>query len=103
FNNVLTAILMSCDLLLNTHRSSDPAYADLINIKNNANRAAALVQQLLAFSRKQTLRPKKVDFTELLSDIRNLILPLLGNNIQLKIIHGKDLWDVKVDQASFQR
>ncbi len=103
FNNVLTAILMSCDLLLNTHRSFDPAYADLINIKNNANRAAALVQQLLAFSRKQTLRPEKVDFTELLSDIRNLILPLLGNNIQLKIIHGRDLWNVEVDQASFQR
>ncbi|BBL53282.1 signal transduction histidine kinase [Bartonella quintana] len=103
FNNVLTAILMSCDFLLNMHRSSDPAHADLINIKNNANRAAALVQQLLAFSRKQTLRPEKVDFTELLSDIRNLILPLLGNNIQLKIIHGRDLWSVEVDQASFQR
>ncbi|WP_208432723.1 response regulator [Bartonella taylorii] len=103
FNNVLTAILMSCDLLLNTHRSSDPAYADLINIKNNANRAAALVQQLLAFSRKQTLRPEEVDFTEFLSDIRNLILPLLGNNVQLKIIHGRDLWSVEVDQASFQR
>ncbi|WP_175868333.1 response regulator [Bartonella gabonensis] len=103
FNNVLTAILMSCDLLLNTHRTSDPAHADLINIKNNANRAAALVQQLLAFSRKQTLRPEEVDFTEFLSDIRNLILPLLGNNIQLKIIHGRDLWSVEVDQASFQR
>ncbi|WP_375694176.1 response regulator [Bartonella sp. AD24XZML] len=103
FNNVLTAILMSCDLLLNTHRSSDPAHADLINIKNNANRAAALVQQLLAFSRKQTLRPEEIDFTEFLSDIRNLILPLLGNNIQLKIIHGRDLWSVEVDQASFQR
>ncbi|WP_142416880.1 response regulator [Bartonella massiliensis] len=103
FNNVLTAILMSCDLLLNTHRSSDPAHADLINIKNNANRAAALVQQLLAFSRKQTLRLEEVDFTEFLSDIRNLILPLLGNNTQLKIIHGRDLWSVEVDQASFQR
>ncbi|WP_455480012.1 ATP-binding protein [Bartonella sp. B23] len=103
FNNVLTAILMSCDLLLNTHRSSDPAHADLINIKNNANRAAALVQQLLAFSRKQTLCPEHVDFTEFLSDIRNLILPLLGNNIQLKIIHGRDLWSVEIDQTSFQR
>ncbi len=60
FNNVLTAILMSCDFLLNTHRSSDPAHADLINIKNNANRAAALVQQLLAFSRKQTLDLSKL-------------------------------------------
>ncbi|UTO29041.1 ATP-binding protein [Bartonella harrusi] len=103
FNNVLTAILMSCDLLLNTHRSSDPAHADLINIKNNANRAAALVQQLLAFSRKQTLRPEKVDFTDFLSDMRNLILPLLGNNIQLKIVHGRDLWSVEIDQGSFQR
>ena len=103
FNNVLTAILMSCDLLLASHRSSDPAHADLINIKNNANRAASLVQQLLAFSRRQTLRPEVVDLTELLSDVRNLLLPLLGSNIHLKFNHGRDLWNVKVDQASFQR
>lgn len=103
FNNVLTAILMSCDLLLASHRSSDPAHADLINIKNNANRAASLVQQLLAFSRRQTLRPEVVDLTELLSDVRNLLMPLLGSNIQLKFNHGRDLWSVKVDQSSFQR
>ena len=103
FNNVLTAIIMSCDLLLASHRSSDPAHADLINIKNNANRAASLVQQLLAFSRRQTLRPEVVDLTELLSDVRNLLMPLLGSNIHLKFNHGRDLWDVKVDQASFQR
>ncbi|AQT47358.1 hybrid sensor histidine kinase/response regulator [Bartonella choladocola] len=103
FNNVLTAIIMSCDLLLASHRSSDPAHADLINIKNNANRAASLVQQLLAFSRRQTLRPEVVDFTELLSDVRNLLMPLLGSNIHLKFNHGRDLWNVKVDQASFQR
>lgn len=103
FNNVLTAILMSCDFLLSNHRSSDPSHADLINIKNNANRAAALVQQLLAFSRRQTLRPEMVDLTELLSDSRNLVTPLLGNTIHLKIIHGRDLWNVEVDQASMQR
>lgn len=103
FNNVLTAIIMSCDLLLASHRSSDPAHADLINIKNNANRAASLVQQLLAFSRRQTLRPEVVDLTELLSDVRNLLMPLLGSNIHLKFNHGRDLWSVKVDQASFQR
>lgn len=103
FNNVLTAILMSCDLLLASHRSSDPAHSDLINIKNNANRAASLVQQLLAFSRRQTLRPEVIDLTELLSDVRNLLMPLLGSNVQLKVIHGRDLWDVEVDQSSFQR
>lgn len=103
FNNVLTAIIMSCDLLLSNHRSSDPSHPDLINIKNNANRAAALVQQLLAFSRRQTLRPEILDLTDLLSDIRMLILRLLGQNVKLQIIHGRDLWRVEVDQASFQR
>lgn len=103
FNNVLTAILMSCDLLLSSHRSSDPAHADLMNIKNNANRAAALVQQLLAFSRRQTLRPEAIDLTELLSDCYPLLLPLLGNKATLKIIHGRDLWPVEVDQDSIQR
>nr|WP_245256501.1 response regulator [Bartonella tamiae] len=103
FNNVLTAILMSCDLLLASHRSSDPTHADLINIKNNANRAASLVQQLLAFSRRQTLRPEVADLTDLLSDIRALLIPLLGSHTQLKVVHGRDLWRVKVDLSSFQR
>ena len=54
FNNVLTAILGFSDLLLQTHRPGDPAYRDIINIKNSATRAAGLVGQLLGFSRRQT-------------------------------------------------
>ena len=57
FNNVLTAIIMSSDLLLTNHRASDPSFPDIMNIKQNANRAASLVRQLLAYSRRQTLRP----------------------------------------------
>ena len=58
FNNVLTAIIGFSDLLLAKHRPTDPAFADIMNIKQNANRAANLVRQLLAFSRRQTLRPE---------------------------------------------
>ena len=58
FNNVLTAIIGFSDLLLSNHRPSDPSFQDIMNIKQNANRAASLVRQLLAFSRRQTLRPQ---------------------------------------------
>ena len=56
FNNVLTAIIGFSDLLLNNHRPTDPSFQDIMNIKQNANRAAGLVRQLLAFSRRQTLQ-----------------------------------------------
>ena len=58
FNNMLTAIIGFSDFLLMNHRPTDPAFQDIMNIKQNANRAAGLVRQLLAFSRQQTLRPQ---------------------------------------------
>ncbi len=54
FNNVLTAIIGFSDLLLQTHRPTDPAYKDIKNIQQSAYRAAGMVRQLLAFSRRQT-------------------------------------------------
>ncbi|RCL01876.1 MAG: Histidine kinase [Candidatus Tokpelaia sp. JSC188] len=103
FNNVLTAIIMSCDLLLCNHRSSDPSHPDIMNIKNNANRAASLVRQLLAFSRRQTLRPEILDMTDILADLRMLFIRLIGNSIQLHIEHGRSLWSIKADQAELER
>ena len=58
FNNLLTVISGHCDLLLLRHDQDDPDYGDLTMINRNANRAANLVRQLLAFSRKQTLQPE---------------------------------------------
>jgi len=103
FNNVLTAIIMSCDLLLGSHRSSDPSHPDIMNIKNNANRAASLVRQLLAFSRRQTLRPEVLDLTDVLADLRMLVARLVGSNVQLHIEHGRALWPVRADQAELER
>jgi two-component system cell cycle sensor histidine kinase/response regulator CckA len=99
----LTAIIMASDLLLTNHRPSDPSFPDIMNIKQNANRAASLVRQLLAFSRKQTLRPEVLNLTDVLADLRMLLARLVGNDIKLKIDHGRDLWPVKVDIGQFEQ
>ncbi len=97
FNNVLTAIIGFSDLLLANHRPSDPSFQDIMNIKQNANRAAGLVRQLLAFSRRQTLRPQVLQLSDLLSDITILLTRLLGENVKLEVVHGRDVWPIKAD------
>ncbi|WP_026379643.1 cell cycle histidine kinase CckA [Afifella pfennigii] len=97
FNNVLTAIIGFSDLLLSNHRPSDPAFQDIMNIKQNANRAAGLVRQLLAFSRRQTLQPRVIRLDEVLSDLSVLLDRLLGEKVELKTEHASELWPVKAD------
>jgi two-component system cell cycle sensor histidine kinase/response regulator CckA len=103
FNNVLTAIIGFSDLLLAKHRPTDPAFADIMNIKQNANRAANLVRQLLAFSRRQTLRPEVLSLTDVISDLGNLLGRLLGEKVDLKVVHGRDLGMVRVDVNQFEQ
>ncbi|MEE9313722.1 MAG: ATP-binding protein [Rhizobiaceae bacterium] len=103
FNNVLTAIIGFSDLLLSNHRPSDPSFPDIMNIKQNANRAAALVRQLLAFSRRQTLRPQILSVPDVLSDLRMLLTRLLGDKIKLEMNHGRDLWPLKADIGQFEQ
>ncbi len=102
FNNVLTAIIGFSDLLLANHRPSDPSFQDIMNIKQNANRAAGLVRQLLAFSRRQTLRPQILALGEVLSDLSILLTRLLGENVKLQLVHGRDLWPIKADLNQFE-
>jgi two-component system cell cycle sensor histidine kinase/response regulator CckA len=97
FNNVLTAIIGFSDLLLTSHRPTDPSFQDIMNIKQNANRAAGLVRQLLAFSRRQTLRPRVVELDEVLTEISVLLDRLLGETVKLEVKHGRDLWPIKAD------
>lgn len=103
FNNVLSAIMMANDFLLNAHKPTDPSFQDIMQIKQNATRAAALVRQLLAFSRKQTLRPQVLDLNEVLSDISVLLKRLLGEKAKPEIIYGRDLWPVKADLSQFEQ
>ncbi|OCW58765.1 cell cycle histidine kinase CckA [Hoeflea olei] len=103
FNNVLTAILLSADHLLMSLRPSDSSFADLIEIKRNANRAAVLVRQLLAFSRKQTMRPTVLSMTDVIGDLRMLVDRLTGSNVKLQLEFGRDLWPVKTDLGQFEQ
>lgn len=103
FNNVLTAIIGHCDLLFLQHKVGDPSFADINQIKQNANRAADLVRQLLAFSRKQTLMPKVLELPNAIAETKTLLDRLLGETIELKIHHERDLGFVKVDQGQLEQ
>ena len=103
FNNVLSAIMMANDFLLNAHKPTDPSFQDIMLIKDNATRAATLVRQLLAFSRKQTLRPQVLDLREALADIDRLLKRLIGEKVTFDLVHGRDLWPVKVDVSQFEQ
>jgi two-component system cell cycle sensor histidine kinase/response regulator CckA len=104
FNNVLSAIMMANDFLLNAHKPTDPSFQDIMQIKQNATRAATLVRQLLAFSRRQTLRPQVLDLGDALSDLTMLLRRLIGEKVSFPgVVHGRDLWPVKADVSQFEQ
>ncbi|MCX7338861.1 MAG: response regulator [Alphaproteobacteria bacterium] len=103
FNNLLTAMIGFCDLLLHRYMPNDPSYTDVVQIKQNANRAANLVRQLLAFSRQQNLQPKVINVTDTLAELSALLRRLIGAGTDLQMIHGRDLWPVKVDASQLEQ
>jgi two-component system, cell cycle sensor histidine kinase and response regulator CckA len=101
FNNHLQAILGFADLLIGNYRATDQRYQDIMQIKSSANRAKSLVRQLLAFSRQQTLMPETIDLGEQLGDLNNMLQRSIGPNVELEVHHGRDLWPIHADLASF--
>jgi signal transduction histidine kinase/ActR/RegA family two-component response regulator len=103
FNNLLTAMIGFCDLLLLRHRPGDQSFADVMQIRQNANRAASLVRQLLAYSRQQTLQPRVISLSEVLAELAHLLRRLIGGAIDLKLEHGRDIHPVMVDQGQVEQ
>ncbi len=103
FNNLLTAISGHCDLLLLRHRTDDPDHPDLIQIRQNANRAAALVSQLLAFSRKQTLKPERIELQDTLADLTHLLNRLVGEKVGLDLIHPRETAAIRADRRQLEQ
>jgi two-component system cell cycle sensor histidine kinase/response regulator CckA len=103
FNNLLTAMIGFCDLLLLRHKPGDPSFGDIMQIKQNSNRAANLVRQLLAFSRQQTLRPRVHDVGEILTEVSHLLRRLIGAGIELELVHGSGIHPVKVDEGQMEQ
>ena len=103
FNNLLTAITGHCDLLMLRHDQGDPDYADLVQITQNANRAAALVGQLLAFSRKQTLEPEILDLRDSMGELTHLLNRLVGEKISLTLSHDPGLLPIRADRRQLDQ
>lgn len=103
FNNVLTAVLGLCDQLLERHAPGDGDFDDIDQIRVNANRAAALVRQLLAFARQQTLQPRLLGISAVLEPLRPLLQRLTGQGMQLEISYGADAGRVRVDPGQLEQ
>ncbi|MFN3279508.1 MAG: ATP-binding protein [Paracoccus hibiscisoli] len=103
FNNLLTAISGHCDLLMLKRDKGDPDYADLDQISQNANRAAALVGQLLAFSRKQTLKLQTLDLRDTLADLTHLLNRLVGERVGLTITYDPALRAIRADKRQLEQ
>ncbi|MEL6374680.1 MAG: ATP-binding protein [Pseudomonadota bacterium] len=103
FNNVLTVIIGLSDLFLQTRRPTDAGYQDITQIKNNAQRAADLVGQLLAFSRKQTLSSAVLSLNDVVTDTVHSLKNLIGETIEVKTMPNRDLWLVKADKSQIEQ
>lgn len=103
FNNLLTAISGHCDLILLRHDRSDTDYPDLMQIQQNTNRAAALVRQLLAFSRKQTLQFETLDLHDMLADAIHLLNRLVGERVTLTLRYGSDVPAIRSDKRQLEQ
>ncbi|MHA7818648.1 MAG: response regulator [Erythrobacter sp.] len=103
FNNVLTAIIGTCDLMLLRHTPGDSDYDDIQQIRANSNRAASLTRQLLAFSRQQTLRPEILQLPDVVSEVGPLIKRLLGEKIDYYVQHDRDLGAVRADPQQLEQ
>ena len=103
FNNVLTAVLGTCDLMLMRHMPGDSDYDDIQQIRANSNRAASLTRQLLAFSRQQTLRPEVLQLPDIVSEISHMLKRLIGEKIQFTVRHDRDLGPVRADPTQLEQ
>ncbi len=103
FNNILTAIIGYCDLILLRHQPGDGDYDDIQQIRNNSNRAASLTRQLLAFSRQQTLRPQVLQLPDIVSESSILLKRLLGETVRLEVNHGRAMGAVRADPGQLEQ
>ena len=101
-NNLLTVIIGNSEFLLMRHHAGDPSFKEINEIQQNALRAANLVGQLLAFSRKQTLQPKVLAVRDVLGETTVMLKRLLREGVNLELDHGADLWPIYADEVQLQ-
>jgi PAS domain S-box-containing protein len=97
FNNLLVVINGYAQMILSELKADDPLREQAQEIINAGNRAAALTRQLLAFSRKQVMRPRAIDLDRLLTDLEKMLRRLIREDIEVKRNLTPELWSVKAD------
>ncbi|HNX05114.1 MAG TPA: histidine kinase dimerization/phospho-acceptor domain-containing protein, partial [Opitutales bacterium] len=103
FNNMLMAILGYVDLALDHLEPDHPARADLEEVTRSAHRSADLTRQLLAFARKQTIAPKRLDLTDTVASMLKLLRCLLGEDIELVWTPGPASTPIMIDPAQIDQ
>ncbi len=99
FNNLLTVITGNCEFLKMRHLPGDPSFKEINEIYQAGVRAANLVAQLLAFSRKQTLQPKVARLSESMGEFAHILSRLVPEGVALRTEFANDLWLVYADEA----
>ena len=103
FNNMLGAILGYTELGMLGISPTDPIHGTLTDIQKAAQRSVNLTRQLLAFARKQTVAPKLLDLNEIVEDTLKMLRRLIGENIDLAWLPGKDLGPVRMDPSQIEQ
>ncbi len=103
FNNLLTAINGFAEMIQMQLPSGHILQPMVHNISTSGNRAAELVRQLLAFSRKQIIEPKTLDLNVVITDLERILQRLVGEDIVVQTILPPDIWPVKVDPTQIEQ
>jgi PAS domain S-box-containing protein len=103
FNNLLTVIAGRAQLIISRLRPEEPLHRDATLVRATADRAAALTQQLLAFSRKQVLQPQVLDLNTVVAGMEPMLGRLIGEDIDLAVIPAAGLGRVKADPGQIEQ
>ena len=103
FNNLLVVILNHAEFALQGLREGDPLRDDMLEVKKAGERAAALTQQLLAFSRRQVLRLVPLDLNEVATEIEKMLVRILGEDIELVLVLAPDLGLTMADPSQIDQ
>jgi len=103
FNNLLTVINGYADLIDHGINDGEEANQLISEIRSAGQRASSLTKQLLAFSRKQVLKPKRVDLSELVEDLGHMLERLLGEDVILSTRINSGLWPINVDPNQLEQ
>ncbi|MDI6686861.1 MAG: ATP-binding protein [Desulfobacterales bacterium] len=103
FNNLMTTVIGNAHLVLMLTGKDDPVRKKIEAIEAAGGKAADLTRQILAFSRKQMIQPKVLDINEVLTDIKSMLVRLVEESIEMKMIYEPALWPVKMDPSQINQ